>query len=82
MSESPETNWHLRKELSIGTVVSLILLGVGSIAAFATVQNELSHKASKAQVDVVVTKQREFDRDIQEMKGDLKEILRELREDR
>ena len=74
-------SWHLRKELSIGTIISLAMLGMGSIAAFATVQERLEHKADKIQVERILTKQEQFHQDIAEMKVDLKEVLKELRED-
>jgi len=73
--------WHLRKELSIGTIVSLLVLGAGSVAAFQTVSSELEHKASKTDVAVILDRQARFSKDIDEMKADLKEILQEVRKD-
>ena len=81
MTDDHDKPWHLRKELSIGTIISLAVLGMGSIAAFATVQERLEHKADKAQVERILTKQEEFANNIGEMKSDIKEILRELRKD-
>lgn len=73
--------WHLRKELSIGTIVSLLVLGAGSVAAFQTVSSELEHKASKTDVAVILDRQTRFSKDIDEMKKDLKSILDEVRKE-
>lgn len=77
-SDRPEP-WHLRKELSIGTIISLLVLVVGSVAAFATVQERLEHKADKAQVERILQRQDEFQRNIEEIKYDVKDVLKELR---
>lgn len=64
----------------MGTLFSLLVLGLGSVAAFATVQERLESKADKTDVVRVETKQVGIAEDIEEIKLDLKEILRVLRD--
>lgn len=71
--------WHLRKELSIGTMISLLSIGVGSVLAYADMKADLEHKASSTEVAVVQSRQMQFSSDISEIKADLKELLKEQR---
>jgi len=41
--------WHLRKELSIGTIVSLVVLGFGSIGAYYTAMAQIEQNAKQLQ---------------------------------
>lgn len=77
---SDKEPWHLRKELSIGTIVSLLTLGAGSVIAFTKVQSDLENKASKTDVAVILDRQARFSKDIDEIKGDLKAILEAVRD--
>ena len=44
--------WHLRKELSVGTLLSLATLGVGSIWAFAEIKADVQAIQSQPKVEV------------------------------
>lgn len=72
--------WHLRKELSIGTIISLLALGGGSIFAFSELKAQVRQKAEAQQVQAIQLKQAEFKEDIKEIKEIQKEILKEQRE--
>lgn len=44
-----QNSWHLRKELSIGTIVSLVILGVGSIGAYYTAMAQIEKNAESVE---------------------------------
>lgn len=71
MSES----WHLRKELSIGTILSLLTLSFGGVFAFASLQADVQNvkeatesKVSRDQVARIEVRQQELKEDVEAIK--------------
>lgn len=75
MSES----WHLRKELSVGTILSLLVLGSGSIAAFTSIQNDVEQLQQEPKVEIAdVARIEERQRTLQEDVKDIKQKVERL----
>lgn len=75
----PKDHWVLRKEINLGTVITLVGAIIAGVFAFASVKAEVANKATSTELAVVEQRQKEFRRDIDEIKSDLKEILRALK---
>lgn len=71
--------WHLRKELSVGTILSLVTLGIGSIAAFTAIQADVQQLKDQPKVEVsdvarIEERQKRLQQDVQEIKDKVEAI--------
>ena len=77
-------DWHLRKELSIGTIVSLFILGTGSLAAYFDAKGQIAQNAKNLEgVPDRITRLEERLMSLQEQQAQVRsEIARAAQENR
>ena len=79
MPQNNEEHWHLRKELSIGTIISLMLLTGSGFTAYGSLSEKITHiedapKVSVSQVARIEERQKTLQEDVDEIKQDVKRL--------
>ncbi len=78
MPEEQE-HWHLRKELSIGTIISLALLTGSGFAAYASLAQSVDNLETEPKVELeqvarIEERQKELKEDVEDIKRDVKRL--------